>query len=74
MPCEQRQKLMEQLAAIAEAHTNSLRTLNGMNRWEFDRGWDKAEALRLQKDLAQKALKEHEKQHGCRIDSLTALA
>lgn len=74
MPCEQRQKLMEHLAALAKAHSDSLRGLNGLNRWEFDRGWDAAEALRLKKDSAQKALAEHEKQHGCRVDSLTALA
>jgi hypothetical protein len=71
MPCHQRQMLLEQLAAAAKAHTDSLRNMKGLNTWEFDRAWDDAESLRLTKELAQKALTEHEEQHGC-SDSFAA--
>ncbi len=74
MPCEEREKLRERLASAAKAHTDSLRNMKGLNRWEFDRAWDQAEALRLQKEFVQKALAEHERLHACRIESLAAPA
>jgi hypothetical protein len=72
MPCEQRRKLMEGLAAAAKAHSLALRGIKGLNRWEFDRAWDQAEDLRLKKELAQRELTEHEQQHACQSDAVPA--
>jgi hypothetical protein len=74
MPCEERKTLLENLAAAARAHTSSLRSMNALNRWEFDKAWDAAEALRLKKDLAQQTLTEHDRQHRCLEITKTAIA
>ena len=65
MICKERDLLITQHEAAAKAYRKAVMGMNGLRGTAFERGWLRAEDLRRVRDHAERALLDHEQEHGC---------